>query len=369
MGVSKPTIARSFVTVVQCAGQLGVSTGVLKKTRMLGMLGYCGSTVPGMSGAAYTSAGQLVGMHLGSMLAINTGVSIAVLMEELTCIVRPEGAGVMYDSFGQGEEAAKVAGVERRATWTTKDVKLVLKKRYTEEPDVLEGENWADHMDEFYEEESRKVPKVRFDLEMPMSAVKVTPHTGRGKEYSVEYASADLLARVEALEEQVKSLNEQVNRRPKEKAKDEALKCATCGVYCANEERFRNHMEQSHRAPKTKESHPCEYCKVVCTTRERLQRHQEFSCSGVERPVPESASPADFRKNVKQSSFLGSRPNSGRRNSRSSSSSSTLENVSPHYQRLEENQNQMLECLKLIADSLRKQPLGMAGPSSVKTPN
>lgn len=90
LGVGKPTVSRSLTSVVQCAGLQGVSTGVLRRTKALGMLGYGGSTVPGMSGAAYTSAGQLIGMHLGAMLDMNTGVSVALLALEVRCIVHPE---------------------------------------------------------------------------------------------------------------------------------------------------------------------------------------------------------------------------------------------------------------------------------------
>lgn len=68
---------------VQISGKQGVSNGSLKKCSTSGLMEYSGSTYPGYSGAPYMVGSLVYGMHLGSSITVNIGVSHLVLQYDL----------------------------------------------------------------------------------------------------------------------------------------------------------------------------------------------------------------------------------------------------------------------------------------------
>lgn len=77
-------------TMARCTGREGASVGFVKRMPQLGMLSFAGSTVPGMSGAAYVSGTSVVGIHDGVSGSENVGISIFVVLAELETMLLGE---------------------------------------------------------------------------------------------------------------------------------------------------------------------------------------------------------------------------------------------------------------------------------------
>lgn len=88
IGVSKAPGAKpiSALQHVNCCGKEGASSGFLRKSSTKGVLTYTGSTVPGMSGAAYHDGLNWFGMHTGAALEENVGVYAGLIMAEIECM-------------------------------------------------------------------------------------------------------------------------------------------------------------------------------------------------------------------------------------------------------------------------------------------
>lgn len=130
-----------IVSVVGLKGSSPVSSsGTLAKSQFVGILKYSGSTMPGFSGAAYTSLGRVVGLHTGSAMDHNLGVSSAVFLRELAAYVKREARrGVRIDAqdYNVGEAVAREVGSSAEHTkWTTADIESRIAR-------AREG-NWAD---------------------------------------------------------------------------------------------------------------------------------------------------------------------------------------------------------------------------------
>lgn len=392
LGVVKATRARALTSVAQCSGQPGTSSGLLKRTSQFGIVKYLGSTLPGMSGAAYVSGGKAVAMHVGNVPGDhNVGIAASVLFEEVALIVGPE-SGVLGDSAGQAEQSARVAQMlTPKKGWDDREVKLRLKAQYAEEPDLTSGEDWAEHVSNFFEEESAPT------ISIPLKAVKVKAQGVENDEYYVEYATNKVVGKIEQLERRVQQLEEEVvalrrdSKKPMEKfpcdqcdvqchsqeklakhklvhetKRIERYMCGKCDVVCKSKIGLDNHMATSHMVQQQTRFR-CDSCEVECRSEERLQRHKDFSCP--KRVIGESAQAGDFRKTVKQGSFLGRGRASQKKSLRSSSRGSNSSGETLRLQRLEENQRETNEYLKLIAHSLSAQQQGMVGQSLEKTQN
>lgn len=75
-------------TTANCSGKEGTSTGFIRKMPQVGMLAFSGSTVPGMSGAAYYTGTMVIGIHDGVSNSENVGISIHVIdaeVKEILC--------------------------------------------------------------------------------------------------------------------------------------------------------------------------------------------------------------------------------------------------------------------------------------------
>lgn len=91
LGVMKPALPNDCEQVrVDCTGQRGTSNGKLDYVNFFGFWKYSGSTVPGMSGAAYMTGNVCHGIHTGVAGGINIGAMSVAIDEELKQLCYPE---------------------------------------------------------------------------------------------------------------------------------------------------------------------------------------------------------------------------------------------------------------------------------------
>nr|UGO57122.1 MAG: hypothetical protein 1 [Riboviria sp.] len=92
LGVAKAKMAKKMMPVlVSCTGRNGTSSGMLRMSSVKGMVTYLGSTVPGMSGAAYYVSNVVHGIHSGVAGAVNIGVTAQLITTELKAMVSIKG--------------------------------------------------------------------------------------------------------------------------------------------------------------------------------------------------------------------------------------------------------------------------------------
>lgn len=102
---------------VSCCGIEGASTGPLTQSPVLGLMFYEGTTLEGMSGAAYYIGNTCYGMHLGSTTGVNCGVTAEVFFEEV-----PEM--VVFEESPTGGKKAGAIKTKHTKTWTKADLNL-----------------------------------------------------------------------------------------------------------------------------------------------------------------------------------------------------------------------------------------------------
>lgn len=86
LGVSKAgkPVSVDKATAAKCTGQQGASVGLLKRADIfVGAMEYRGSTMPGMSGAAYTINSRFAGIHSGAYGTKNVGISATTICKEI----------------------------------------------------------------------------------------------------------------------------------------------------------------------------------------------------------------------------------------------------------------------------------------------
>lgn len=125
LGVRKAKLATvEFSGLASCTGQKGTSYGYMSKNSYVGMLRYEGSTVPGMSGAAYVVANVVHGMHIGCTSDKNLGVSSLVLSKELSMLFQGESPNAR-------EMRGFIAGAGRAQGWTSEDLSARFDNAFT----------------------------------------------------------------------------------------------------------------------------------------------------------------------------------------------------------------------------------------------
>lgn len=84
LGVAQARPVKDFSSAqVQCVGRPGASSGYLEPIGNIGMMKYTGSTLPGMSGAAYIKGRQWYGIHIGVVDVVsNVGYSSALIAQD-----------------------------------------------------------------------------------------------------------------------------------------------------------------------------------------------------------------------------------------------------------------------------------------------
>ncbi|APG75772.1 hypothetical protein 1 [Hubei sobemo-like virus 30] len=118
-----------ITTMVECCGKDGKSNGRIRKTNMFGLISYTGSTLPGMSGAAYVFNNQVQGIHKGAAGRYNLGVSSAVLAAELSKLCPPTAD----ESLPAKDAEDYVEQFQQQNTWTTQQLEKKIQEmdKYT----------------------------------------------------------------------------------------------------------------------------------------------------------------------------------------------------------------------------------------------
>ncbi|APG75797.1 hypothetical protein 1 [Hubei sobemo-like virus 23] len=115
----KPNYTPQVVTIV---GKQGATSGILRKSECEFMMEYEGSTIPGMSGAAYfTQAGPLA-MHSGVVLGrTNVGYTINAICMEVDTTFPPSVVG--EGRIADANEDYEFSGRRKKAAWRESKVK------------------------------------------------------------------------------------------------------------------------------------------------------------------------------------------------------------------------------------------------------
>lgn len=337
LAVAKAKLASEATNqFVTCAGLAGVSNGRLRKTDVRWIMAYSGSTLPGMSGAAYDFKNQVQGIHTGAAGGFNLGISSALIVAETRMLVRQEtpneGDAAQYEPRFINSD---------RQFWKQMDAMADLEERY-------KNNSWADDDDDFDynqkidfgEESSRRTKKKKVPSVTLASGgeINIRQQSGDGEDSTMVVLNAEdhsymrrvreerIIQRVEALEGQSRPVGERYS-------------CTYCGEACRSQEKLSRHVKNSHETPRK--------------PRESVQL--------------ESAHPSDTGitgKTVKTGSFLEKRSTS-LRNSGATSKRNLISlkknNRSPHR---EEFQSAMMDSQRSIESSLKKLLEVMAGQRS-----
>lgn len=373
LGVAVTRFQKNFVaSFATCAGEAGMSTGRISKSVLRGKLIYDGSTVPGMSGAAYMIQGATVGVHQGVAGAINLGYSGDLIRVEMRHLTR--GEALSGTSPGSGDSSA--ARPRFTTTWKFEDLEQSVASRYAED-------NWHGYEDEdedFYTrqlnfENSKPVPRVTITPGDGVFQVATTSVSGQSPD-EIQVVSdiipaelvdkmsalvgANLINRIKVLELQVKQLQDVVHppvkagpsssQAPPPSA-DEKLGCGKCGAQVAAE-KMAIHIQNSHPP-----AFPCNQCDVVCRNKDRLHRHTLTSHPEV---VGESAFAEDTGsagKLIKTGKPFLEKTASKKKKKKNSSLSSSSSDLTKAFQlmaaSLSEMQAFQKNLPKLLKDSLK----------------
>ncbi|APG75795.1 hypothetical protein 1 [Hubei sobemo-like virus 25] len=421
LGATLAPVAESEGGHATCVGPLGATAGRLTKGAQVGTLYYNGSTVAGMSGAAYVIGGRVVGIHHGTLdnKKFNFGTATQLISLELRNLVTFESSedlGVKAGFTMEEDDDEETLGVKgrkkaeaakKRSAWNNQDVVNYVHRKDDVVGGMFVGTSWADLLDPrdgFYEGESTrpKTQKKKLIVTVPEASVSFTPQnqTGSGQlvmpvrcdescSTRLESLALEVNEALAALEKRLTAVETEMVRRT---APKDPHPCDQCSVICTSEEKLLNHRRTSHPVsyscthcsfsdPSASElaahvktvhkatQYKCD-CGVECRSELRLRNHQE-SCKRVSNMPPmegESAIPSDTgatSKTVKQRvPFLGRTSSSPRRTTRPSLRSSTSSGTRSPSPALEGILSQMTESLKSIEGLLKNQPKATAGPSS-----
>lgn len=335
-------------------GPKGYSSGTISKTRTAGVIKYSGSTISGMSGAAYMMADRVMGMHTGASGDFNLGVSTTLFVNELKYKMKSEA--VYIPSKGNGEDAAFIRTED---TWTSKFMEKLAKDSALD----TSYRGWTDNneidFDQKFDWESEKKPKNPIKL-----ATLMMDHQGNdggsaeyqliGKDFITEFE--EFKDRVVILEDYVKA--QIVQKEKVKKVKEEVVyQCDQCSAKATSATDLEAHKKKHLKFK-------CDLCSIECVSSIKLANHVANSHRTV---IGESAYPGDARVLVETKTtdtFLGKRsssPKTRRQSSRKSSSTLATKRDSPH---LESLLLRVIESQESIVKYLREAPKATGGPSS-----
>lgn len=151
LGVTSPSFPKQLTeipsSIVTCVGRLGGSSGSIKFTDFMGFWNYSGSTVPGMSGAAYFIGNVCYGIHQGVIGNINAGAMSLAIVEELKMLYNPEGVKMPRSSSSPTSSDARETEYntpfQQPKKYTREDYEEYIKKKQAE------GGLWADEEPDF----------------------------------------------------------------------------------------------------------------------------------------------------------------------------------------------------------------------------
>lgn len=359
LGVATATLAKAAnFPLVSCSGLEGSSSGMLRKSQTKGIVVYNGSTVPGMSGAAYDGGNVCYGIHIGAAGSNNIGVSSLALRIELKHIVAAESSEDVAAGYIQGGPLKMKGG----QSWTEQMLSEMADRNWT-------GDSWLDDTEIDYSatldfgesSKKKKAPGIMLDnVKVDFSA-----QSGGSSNQTMECLSDRIVQMVLAHDEKLAQLEKallDIQVRSSEK-----YPCPKCKVICRTQERLDAHLENAHSAAAEKVYHTCECGNQIL--KKNLARHQSKCIKGF--PLvdittgvkPESAVRGDDKSSVKQGPFLGKRSSSPKMIGRSLTRNSKLSVKKPQSQSLEDVLSGIMESQKAMYQLFKELQKPMGGQS------
>nr|UGO57270.1 MAG: hypothetical protein 2 [Riboviria sp.] len=362
LGTATASTSPSLNGYVRCTGVKGYSSGTLSKTRANGILKYMGSTVAGMSGAAYIQADKVLGMHTGASGDFNLGVSTTLFVSELKYKVKTEAA--YLPSKNNGEDAAFVqAG--NGSTWTAKLMDDLARDAALN----TRVSGWdGDEIDFDEQIEWDAVDSKPKSKPVKIGSLLLENQGEDGGQTEMHLISTSLIETVRDMEQRLAQVEDYIqNQKAKqEKPKREELPlfvCEQCSARASSAFDLEQHKKKHLRFK-------CDLCETECKTELRLANHR----AGMHPPTKmtlESVYPGDSRVVVetsKSDSFLGKRSTSPKRNKKTlkaSSSSSESRRDSPPWETILNRMNASQKSIEKLCEVVLK---GMGGQNLATQP-
>ncbi|APG75815.1 hypothetical protein 1 [Hubei diptera virus 13] len=343
---------------VRCTGQKGYSMGTVNKTNIIGVLRYSGSTVPGMSGAAYVAQDRVVGMHTGASMEKNLGVAAALFVNELKKKIKNEA--IFLPSSNNSEDAAYQMKSFKNTKW---DAKLL--EALAENADDMDLGSWGGNVDfdPDWKAESAEEPKKQNPIELATLIMK--QHGPSGEETGFSLLNTKVLEDIKDLQERLTIVEEYIKTKISKKKEPKPIvtyDCEECGAKTTSESDLTKHQAKHVK-------HKCEICDITCQTALRLANHV---ANAHRTAKPESAYPGDARVVVQTApetqAFLDPRSNSPKRKNRSSKRSSSTSSKKQDSLPWEKLLYQMVQSQNRLEEYLRSERRAMAGPASATQP-
>lgn len=295
---------------VTCHGQEGSSSGTVTKTNVLGQIIYTGSTLPGMSGAAYHVDGQVYGMHNGVMGGLNVGFGMEPIVRDIQALFGgPDYQGTTTQQESPSLEERLMTQQEQKRNRGRKNVwtDATLDEQYARlhKPHVMSPDS-EDEADEIWAvaagkkaalnlgESANSLSEVQRRLTGLVSQVKRQSKDGETQEVPLvviqqkEQDPSEEVAWKFQLMEVIEDLQRRVSEleRTKSETKTDDASTKKSRVKLvepesdstdASDESSESEGEQQKpkKNKKKKESHPCDKCGVKCTTAKKLQAHTD----------------------------------------------------------------------------------------------
>lgn len=426
LGVAKARMAKKMAPVlVSCTGKNGTSSGMLRMSNVKGMVTYLGSTVPGMSGAAYYVANMVYGIHSGVAGAVNIGVTSQLITTELKAIVSIKGESPIGNEADQDVHIVrgklkgwKSEDLEQDAlhAWAADDDDWAFEDEMDYDVDLRYDED-DDYWDRLYqrEEEKKEVDEWWAELEERMDDRVYGENmmkTPMAREFALRwFASLPKEGQKRAVKDLVKKTNRVVkfkgqnettcsvsatvdqkefgaaDLRVRVAALDKKVEVLAREVVELKKQQQTTAQQLQERVSPTAQPQPTVVTPVAVTperfvcgmdkadgkkcnksylTRGALNQHRCASHSF----QGESALKEDsvkIVKTTKEGNFLGKR--SGRANGKSWPKRSPGGRNYSQFMGVVESQKRMETSLRELCDILRANQMNMAGPSSDITQN
>lgn len=382
-GIPSATLAKRLAkgALVTCIGEQGASSGVIRPLSIMGMLSYTGSTLPGMSGAAYivnSTSRKVQGVHHGVVGDNNVGTSGLIIARELKAL-----EGRMFGESPLGNEVDEQLADRRGGykAWAEEDLdEAVLDAWQVDDDDWAYDDDAMDYeeevvwdrdseddfwdRDDYYGESSRRrrkkkkkalrrviglghgTSRPKIDVSGPVKLEKDPPGE------TVREAFNRLEKKVGDLEKRVKELEGRLPDRDKlAKKVDKAVSTV-------------NTRDKRPAATSGTRGLTCYECKRQFPSVKALVAHNDVK----HRQKGESAVKDDFKKVVKTSKgrFLGRSPKNPGDEQRGSSKSFPR---STQYQSILESQLKTNEYLDRLGKSFELLAKAINGQSSEQPQN
>lgn len=321
LGTSKAKVSENTVhCFATCTGEPGQSTGRMTKTNLRWMMSYTGSTLPGMSGAAYVDSGLVVGFHHGASGMFNIGISSELIVWELRKICINEAT----PDTNVDMKKPVYMGSDNKRFWDGVEALKSLDNVY--------NSDWVNPGAIDYNQKLNFDDETAVRVQLPSGGVRISKQNKTGSE--VAYLPASCLAFVEELQKQ--NILERLTKV--ETLVDKPI-------------------------PAAKGSFKCNSCEIVCRTENRLSNHKKNSHVEKLESVKESAVPSDFKKVVKTGSFLGTRSSSPPNKLKNLKRSSNMSVKSQRFQPQGESLSGLLDSQRNIENLLSALLQRMGGQS------